>query len=72
MLTYYSEDDESENKMVELEIVGNAEKTAAEVYLLDEDNDLKLISKQYFTSNRFALIFDMKIHSSILVKLNKI
>ena len=72
ILTYYDEDDESENKMVELEIAGNCGKTMAEVYLLDEENDLKLISKQYFTTDKFALIFDMKIHSSMLIKLFKI
>ena len=71
VLTYYDEDDESENKMVELEIAGNSGKTVAEAYLLDENNDLTLVSKQYFTSEKFALIFDMKIHTSVLVKLVK-
>ena len=71
-LTYYDEDDESENKMVELEIAGNSGKTVAEVYLLDEDNDLTLLNKQYFTADKFTLVFDMKIHTSVLVKLFKI
>ena len=72
MLTYYSEEDDSENKMVELEIQGIAKKSKAEVYLLDENNDLKLISYQYFTTDKFALILDMKIHNSYMIKVVEI
>ena len=68
MLTYYSENDDSEMKTVELEIQGNAKKSKAEVYLLDENNDLKLVSYHYFTTDRFALILDMKIHNSYMIK----
>ena len=68
MLTYYSENDEAEAKTVELEIQGIAKKSKAEVYLLDENNDLKLVSYQYFTTDKFALILDMKIHSSYMIK----
>ena len=71
MLTYYHEDDESENKTVELEIEGNRGNTRAEIYILDEDNNLKLLNKQYFTSEKFTLVLDMKIHTSVLVKLFK-
>ena len=69
MLTYYSDDDESENKMVELKIRANKQRSKAEVYILDEENDLKLVSYQYFTTDDFSLIFDMKIHSSVMVKI---
>lgn len=69
MLTYYSENDEAEMQTVELEIIGNKKKSKAEIYVLDENNDLKLVSKHYFTTDKFALIFDMNIHTSVMVKL---
>ena len=72
MLTYYSEDDESETKTVELEIQGNEKKSKAEVYILDEDNNLKLLSYQYFTTDKFALILDVKIHNSYMIKVVEI
>jgi len=68
MLTYYSEDDTAEMKTVELEIKGNCTKSKAELYLLDENNDLKLMSYQYFTTDRFALILDMKVHTSVMIR----
>ena len=69
MLTYYNEDDDSEAKTVELEIQGNRKKSKAEVYILDKDNNLQLIGEQYFATEKFSLIFNMEIHSSIMVKL---
>ena len=68
MLTYYSENDEAEMKTVDLEILANGKKNAAEIYLLDEERDLKLISRQHFTSERFELILDFNVHNSYMVK----
>ena len=72
MLTHYSDNDDAETTTVELEILGNSEKCKASVYILDENNNLTLTSYQYFTSQKFALILDIPIHASTMVKLTKI
>lgn len=58
-VTYYSDDDNLENKVVELNF---GKKGNYEIYLLDNEHDGELIAT---TDN---LKFDMKIHSSILIK----
>ena len=69
MMTYYSENDDSEAQTVELEINANTETSKVEIYVLDEDKNLELASSRNFTTKSFSLILDMKIHSSILIKI---
>ena len=72
MTTYYSEEDDSAPQTVEIEISANSERSMAELYVLDEDRDLQLVSRQYFTTDRFSIIAEMKIHSSVMVKVIEI
>jgi len=59
MVTYYSDDDNSPNKTVKLDMGRDGE---YEVYVLDENKDGELVCT---TSD---LTFDVSIHSCILVK----
>ena len=72
MLTYYSENDASETKTVKACFDNIKKPLKADIYLLDEDNDLELVSEQYFTAEKFNIILKMKVHSSVLIKLTEI
>ena len=71
MLTYYNEEDEPASKEVSVAVNAQSASSLAEIYLLDEANDLKLISKQYFTTSKFDLILDVKLHNSYLIRIKK-
>lgn len=59
VVTYYSDDDNSENKKVKVDF---GKKGNYEIYLLDGEHDGELVK----TSD--VLEFDMKIHSAVLIK----
>ena len=70
MLTYYNEKDEPLSKSVKLQVEASAD-TTAEIYLLDEDNSLELVSTRHFTTDTYDLILDIKLHNSYLIKIKK-
>ena len=71
MLTYYNDDDSSEDKTVRIEMNGakRGECVKAEVYLINESHSLELVKEEYFTSDKFALILKMKNYDVALIKL---
>ena len=71
MLTYYNENDDSEEKSVELEIESDSELSKAEVFILDKENNLAPRYYQYITSKKYALIINLKVHESAYVKITK-
>ncbi len=69
VLLGFFDDDETEQKdFVKLNIHSLTDKTKAEVYLLDEDNNLSLVNEQYFASKDFVLNLEIKLFSSLLIK----
>ena len=70
ILTYYNEKDEPLSKSVKLQVEASAD-TTAEIYLLDEDNSLELVSTGHFTTDTYDLILDIKLHNSYLIKIKK-
>ena len=71
LLTYYNDDEKSEDKSVRIEISGArlSECVKAEFYLINEEKDLELVREEYFTSDKFALIANIKNYDTYLIKL---
>ena len=71
MLTYYNDNDESEDKTVRIEMNGakHGECVKAEFYLINEAHSLELVKEEYFTSDKFALILKMKNYDTVLIKI---
>lgn len=72
MLTHYNDDDNAPAKQVKLNFVKNGGALKASYYLLDETHDLTLMREEMFTAESFGIYLDMPIHSSVLIKLEKI
>ena len=69
MLTHYSDDDSTKPTDVSIRCTNfNSSSVRAEYYLLDEDNDMKMIRSETFTASEFIINLNMKIHSTYLVK----
>lgn len=74
MLTYYNDNDESEDKTVRIEVCGakRGECVKAEFYLINEKYSLELVREEYFTSDKFAIITKMKNYDTYLIKFNNL
>ena len=70
LFTYYSDDDNAQEKQVEMKIKNLSQrgKTKVEYYLLDETNDMKLMRAETFSGEEFSLYIDVKVHSTYLIK----
>ena len=70
-LTYYNDNDYSEEKNVRIEFSGarKNECVKAELYLINEENDLALVREEYFTSDKSAFFVKMKNYDTYLIKL---
>ncbi|MBO4734641.1 MAG: hypothetical protein J5662_09210, partial [Clostridia bacterium] len=70
MLTYYN-DDEKPDEDVEIEIIdpNNENGAEAEFYLLDKDNDNKLIKKESFNAVKHSISLRLKMYSTVLIKI---
>ena len=70
MFTYYLDEDAAEEKEVELNLSGldaNSQ-VKADIYLLDENNDMKLVNTQYFSSDCFTMYFKMNLFTTYYIK----
>ena len=74
MVTHYQDLDEADAEDVCLKIEGmNAENgIRAEFYLVDEENNCKLVREELLASNVFSLHLKMKLFDTYLVKLSAI
>ncbi len=70
-LTYFNEDDSTPAKevAVEFENLGTPDGAKVECFLLDENNDMKLVSKYDFVGDKFKVHLDMTLFSSYLIKI---
>ena len=71
MLTNYEEDAGAGKKEAAVSFEGFGDSTAAEIYLLSETYDLKLVSEQRFSSDSFTLYIDLDLYSTVMIKLRK-
>ena len=71
MLAYYNDDDSAPAKDVKVTFknVENKNGVRLEYYLLDENNDAKLVREEIFTANEFASYIKMTLHSTYLLKI---
>ena len=71
-LTYFNDDDASPDKRIKVEFENIPSKVSvAEIYVVDENNDLKLVSEQTFEADKFAIYLDAKLYNSYLVKIKE-
>ena len=70
MLTHYADLDEGEMKTVRLDLSGISDFTA-EVYVTDAERDMALDSKQLFNGADTQLYLNVKLHSTVFIKLIK-
>ena len=73
-LTYFNDDDNSPEKQIKVEFENAKSENGLKVeyFLLDENNDMKLVSEQIFTTDKFGIYLDMTLFSSYLVKITAI
>ncbi len=69
LFTYFDDDEKESEKLVSLDITGITENTTAEIYILDGNKDLELVSKQYFTSKDFTLNINTPLFATVLIKI---
>ncbi len=74
MLTYFNDNANAPSKEVKVEFnnVKNENGVKLEYYLLDENNDAKLVREEKFTSTNFAAYVNMTLYSSYLLKIVKL
>ncbi|MBQ8375124.1 MAG: hypothetical protein IJX98_06110 [Clostridia bacterium] len=72
LITYYDEDDSKAAKEVKVCIQNavNGDRVKAEYFLVDENNDLKLLREEIFTANEFAAYLPMTLHSTYYIRLS--
>ena len=72
-VTHFTEEDDTPAKELKIEFE-NASPTGtkAEIYLLDENNDMTLVSEQVFTSDNFGIFLNMTLFSSYVIKLKSL
>ena len=70
LLTYYNDDEASEDKTVKIDISGMnlAPTVKAEFYLIDKSEDLTLVCEEYFTADSFSIVKRMKNYDTYLIK----
>ena len=71
MLSYYNDADEAEARSVKLEFEGGNMPLRVRVYVLDEEKDLEPVREEIFSADKFSVLIDMTINSSVLVKLER-
>ncbi len=71
LFTYYSDDETSMDKGVEIRVQNllKAGKKRVEYYLLDENNDMQLTRTETFTADEFSLHICATLHSTYLIKI---
>ncbi len=70
MLTHYNDDDSTEAKEVTVDLKGFGP-AKAQFYLLDENNDMKLVKTETFSSDNYSAVINMTLFSTYLIILNK-
>lgn len=70
LLTSYDENEDACEKDVCITVNGVHKKdyTKAELYLLNESNNMELICEQFFTSERFSILLKIKNYESYYIK----
>ena len=68
LYTYFDDEEKESEKLVSFDINALSDNTTAEIYLVDKDNDLALVSTQYFTTKHFTLNIKTELFSTVLVK----
>ena len=72
-VTYFNEEDDTPAKELKVEFVNASPKgTKAEIYLLDENNNMTLVSEQIFTAENFGIYLNMTLFSSYVIKLKSL
>ena len=70
MLTYYLDEDEAPAKEVALDLkaLGDGKKTV-DFYLLDEDNDMRLVKTEYLSADEATLYINMTLFSTYYIEI---
>lgn len=68
LYTYFDDEEKESEKAVSFDINALSDNTTAEIYVIDANNDLELVSTQDFTTKNFTIKIDTKLFSTVLVK----
>ena len=71
LLTNYCDRDDAPGKDLSVRFEGFGGPCRAEVYLLDKDHDLKLVNTQWFSADSFAVMIDLGLYSTVLIKVKR-
>jgi hypothetical protein len=70
MLSYFLDDDTAPDEEVALNLKSLGEgKKILDFYLLDKDNDMRLVKTEYLSSDEATVYFNMSLFSTYLVKI---
>lgn len=74
LLTHFNDDDDTKEEIFKVDIseFKGANGIKADVYLLDNDNDLTLIREEYFTQENYSILLKSPLYTSYLIKLYKL
>lgn len=70
MLTYYLDEDSAPEKDIDVDFSGLPANTRvkADVYILDENNDMELAKTEYFSCGSFTMYLKMKLFTTYYIK----
>ena len=69
MLTYFTENDNSEPAEVKLEFTNSTGNVKVSYYLLDEDRDAELVREEFFTADKFNVYLKQSLFSTYMIKI---
>lgn len=68
LVSYFTEADDAEDKLVELKLSSLPTDSVIELYLLDEDHDLSLVGREEYKANDCTLKLTMKPYTTYFLK----
>lgn len=74
LVTHFNDNDETPLQLFKVNIEGfmGVNGVKAEIYIVDENNDLTLTKEEYFTGDKYTILLNTNLFTTYLVKLNKI
>lgn len=71
MLTHFNDDDSTEAKNVKVNFENCQTPVKVSINILDEEHNLELSKEEYFTADKFSVILEMPLFTTILIKIEK-
>lgn len=71
MLTHFNDDDSTQAKNVKVNFENCTSPVKVSISILDKEHNLELTKEEYFTADKFSVILEMPLFTTILIKIEK-